>query len=88
VTKFNATVDDVTRLPDMLRQAFRVATTGFPGPVHLQMQGNEGQLDTQTGLLDTIVETEFAAVPRSGRVRTTTRCARTWPCSRGPAGRC
>jgi acetolactate synthase-1/2/3 large subunit len=63
VTKFNGTVDDVTRLPDMLRHAFRVATTGSPGPVHLQIQGNEGQLDTQTGLLDDIVESEFAAVP-------------------------
>jgi len=39
---------------DMLRQAFRVATTGSPGPVHLQIQGNEGQLDTQTGVLDDI----------------------------------
>jgi acetolactate synthase-1/2/3 large subunit len=63
VTKFNGTVDDVTRLPDMLRYAFRVATTGSPGPVHLQVQGNEGQLDTETGLLDDIVEPEFAAVP-------------------------
>ena len=27
VTKWNATVDDVTRFPDMVRQAFRVATT-------------------------------------------------------------
>src|ERR671930_1601843 len=26
VTKFNATVDDVARFPDMLRQAFRVGT--------------------------------------------------------------
>ena len=36
VTKWNATLDDVSRFPDMLRQAFRVATTGRPGPVHLQ----------------------------------------------------
>ena len=28
VTKFNATVDDVARFPDMVRQAFRAATTG------------------------------------------------------------
>ena len=28
VTKFNATVDDVARFPDMVRQAFRVATSG------------------------------------------------------------
>ena len=28
VTKFNATIDDVARIPDMVRQAFRVATIG------------------------------------------------------------
>ena len=44
VTKFNATIDDVARFPDMVRQAFRVATSGTPGPVHLQFRGNEGQL--------------------------------------------
>ena len=32
VTKFNATIDDVARFPDMVRQAFRAATTGTPGP--------------------------------------------------------
>ena len=63
VTKFNATVDDVTRLPDMLRYAFRAATTGSPGPVHLQLQGNEGQLDAETGVLDDVVEPEFGTVP-------------------------
>lgn len=63
VTKFNATVDDITRAPDMLRQAFRVATTGAPGPVHLQFRGNEGQLDTEEGELDPLVETQFARVP-------------------------
>ena len=30
VTKFNATIDDVARFPDMVRQAFRVATSGRP----------------------------------------------------------
>ena len=34
VTKFNATVDDVSRFPDMVRQAFRSAVSGTPGPVH------------------------------------------------------
>ncbi len=63
VTKFNGAVDDVTRLPDMLRYAFRAATTGSPGPVHLQIQGNEGQLDREVGVLDAVVEPEFAAVP-------------------------
>src|SRR5512132_4402937 len=32
VTKFNATIDDVARIPDMVRQAFRTATSGTPGP--------------------------------------------------------
>ncbi len=36
VTKLNACVDDVARLPDMLRQAFRAATSGAPRPVHLR----------------------------------------------------
>jgi len=31
VTKMNATVDDVSRFPDMVRQAFRVAVSGTPG---------------------------------------------------------
>ncbi|HEY5278635.1 MAG TPA: thiamine pyrophosphate-binding protein [Pseudolabrys sp.] len=63
VTKLNATVDDITRAPDMLRQAFRVATTGAPGPVHLQFRGNEGQLDAEEGELEPLVETQFSHVP-------------------------
>jgi acetolactate synthase-1/2/3 large subunit len=42
VTKLNAHVDDVRRLPDMLRQAFREAVSGGPGPVHLELQGLAG----------------------------------------------
>src|ERR1700693_6047753 len=63
VTKFNATVDEVTRFPDMLRQAFRVATTGAPGPVHLQFRGNEGQVDIEEAVMEALVETQFAKVP-------------------------
>jgi acetolactate synthase-1/2/3 large subunit len=63
VTKFNATIDDVTRAPDMLRQAFRVATTGAPGPVHLQFRGNEGQIDAEEGEMEALVETQFSHVP-------------------------
>ncbi|HLA20258.1 MAG TPA: thiamine pyrophosphate-binding protein [Pseudolabrys sp.] len=63
VTKFNATVDEVSRIPDMLRQAFRVATTGAPGPVHLQFRGNEGQVDVEEAVMEALVETRFAKVP-------------------------
>src|ERR687887_799573 len=63
VTKFNATVDDVTRFPDMVRQAFRVATSGTPGPVHLQFRGNEGQVDLEGAEMEPICEPQFARVP-------------------------
>jgi acetolactate synthase-1/2/3 large subunit len=63
VTKFNATIDDVARIPDMVRQAFRVATSGAPGPVHLQFRGNEGQLDLEEAEMEVLVESQFARVP-------------------------
>jgi len=63
VTKLNATIDDVARFPDMLRQAFRVATSGTPGPVHLQFRGNEGQIDADEAELDPLCELQFARVP-------------------------
>ncbi len=63
VTKFNATIDEVARIPDMLRQAFRVATSGAPGPVHLQFRGNEGQVDVEEAEMEPLVEAQFARVP-------------------------
>jgi acetolactate synthase-1/2/3 large subunit len=63
VTKFNATVDDVARFPDMVRQAFRVATSGVPGPVHLQFRGNEGQIDAEEAEMEPLCEAQFARVP-------------------------
>jgi acetolactate synthase-1/2/3 large subunit len=63
VTKFNATVDEVARFPDMVRQAFRVATSGTPGPVHLQFRGNEGQVDLEEAEMEPLTEERFARVP-------------------------
>jgi acetolactate synthase-1/2/3 large subunit len=63
VTKFNATVDDVARFPDMVRQAFRVATSGTPGPVHLQFRGNEGQIDAEEAEMEPLCEPQFVRVP-------------------------
>ena len=62
-TKWNASVNDVARFPDMVRQAFREATTGCPGPVHLQIEGQEGELDRDEGEFTVRAETDFAAVP-------------------------
>jgi len=63
VTKFNATVDAVERIPDLVRQAFRVAVSGAPGPVHLQFRGNEGQVDAEEAEIEAICEPMFSRVP-------------------------
>jgi len=63
VTKMNVTIDDVSRIPDMVRQAFRTATTGAPGPVHLQFRGNEGQLDVEEAEMEALIEAQFGHVP-------------------------
>jgi acetolactate synthase-1/2/3 large subunit len=62
VTKFNATVDAVERFPDMVRQAFRTAVTGCPGPVHLQFRGNEGQVDAEEADMEVLCEDMFKRV--------------------------
>ena len=63
VTKWNATVDAVERIPDMVRQAFRMAVTGAPGPIHLQFRGNEGQIDQEEADMELLCEPQFAKVP-------------------------
>ncbi len=63
VTKFNATVDDVARFPDMVRQAFRAAVSGTPGPVHLQFRGNEGQVDAEEAEMEPLCEALFSRAP-------------------------
>ena len=63
VTKANFTVDTAERLPDLLRQAFRVATTGTPGPVHLELRGNAGQMLDKEGDFEVVVEERFTHYP-------------------------
>lgn len=66
VTKFSARVDAADRLPDLLRQAFRMATSGKPGPVHLEVAGHFGEIEEQqlaAAAADVLVEPRFAAVP-------------------------
>jgi acetolactate synthase-1/2/3 large subunit len=63
VTKMNVTIDEVSRIPDMIRQAFRTAVSGAPGPVHLQFRGNEGQVDLEEAEMEVLVEEQFARVP-------------------------
>lgn len=63
VTKFNAQIDHVTRMPDLIRQAFRVATSGAPGPVHLRVQSHLGQITEQEAELDPLVEETYRRAP-------------------------
>jgi acetolactate synthase-1/2/3 large subunit len=37
ITKWSATVTDARRIPEMIQTAFRVATSGVPGPVFLEL---------------------------------------------------
>ncbi len=64
VTKFNAYVDTVGDLPMLVRQAFREATTGAPGPVHLALTGLTGEmvLDAEAEL-EVVIEETFARIP-------------------------
>lgn len=62
-TKLNARIDHIARLPDMLRQAFREATTGAPGPVHLQIGGHHAEAVMTEADLALRVESEFTQVP-------------------------
>lgn len=63
VTKLNLQLDDVTRLPDLLRHMFRTATTGAPGPVHLRLRGSHGQNIEMEADLEPAVAERFGRVP-------------------------
>jgi acetolactate synthase-1/2/3 large subunit len=62
-TKFNARIDTIARLPDMLRQAFREATSGCPGPVHLQFGGHHAESIMTEAELELVVEDRYKQVP-------------------------
>jgi acetolactate synthase-1/2/3 large subunit len=60
VTKWNASVPGPARFPDLLRQAFRAATSGVSRPVHLALAGRIGNQG------DTPAEGVTRAEPRYG----------------------
>lgn len=64
VTKYNVTVDALSQLPHILRQAFREATSGMPGPVHLDLLGYQGQaIEEAEADVDVVIEEPFAQIP-------------------------
>ena len=64
VTKSSALVDSAEHLPRLLRQAFRDATSGAPGPVHLDFQGGSGNVivDAEADF-DMAIEVPFTHIP-------------------------
>ena len=87
VTKWNAHVPGPSRFPDLLRQAFRAASSGVPRPVHLGLSGRTGNPG------DTPLRASPAPNRGTARRRATARWrpARPspprWSCSRGLGGR-
>jgi acetolactate synthase-1/2/3 large subunit len=69
VVKWNATVRDWRRIPDLVSQAFRVAMSGSPGPVHIDVPEN---LLTERGDGDSVEIRRrlpaLAAVPAPKRI--------------------
>lgn len=64
LTKANLRVDTLDQLPEAMRHAFRVATTGRPGPVHVELAGHFGQdIEAAQADLDLSAEPAYASVP-------------------------
>lgn len=64
VTKYNVIVETIEQLPYLLRQAFREATSGDPGPVHLDVIGAEGEVTAMAEAdLEVIIEDVFTRYP-------------------------
>ena len=76
VTKSSVQIDRAARLPDALRQAFRDATSGPPGPVHLDIPDEAISAEAN---LEVIVEERhthypaFRPEPEGGTVREAAR---------------
>lgn len=64
VTKYDADVDSLLQLPQVLPQAFREATSGTPRPVHLEVEGFMGELlERAESELEIIVEDRYGRCP-------------------------
>ena len=63
VTKLSMRVDDINRFPDLVRQVFRAATSGVPGPVHLRLLGSHGQGVEGEADLQPMAEPQYSKLP-------------------------
>ena len=63
VTKSRFHVAQVDVLPEVLRQAFRSATTGTPGPSFIEIAGHLAEVELDEGDLEMLIEERFQAIP-------------------------
>jgi len=63
VTKEHTRVEHPELLPEALRQAFRAATSGTPGPVQIEIAGHAAEVENIEADLDVIIEEQFQQLP-------------------------
>jgi acetolactate synthase-1/2/3 large subunit len=64
VTKYDQLVTSAEELPFFLRQAFREATSGTPGPAHLDIYEIDGSfVANDTADLEVVIEEPFTKIP-------------------------
>jgi acetolactate synthase I/II/III large subunit len=64
VTKSSVYLESVDHLPQVFRQAVRTATTGKPGPVHIELQGHAADhVEAASAELDDHLDLRFGATP-------------------------
>ena len=76
VTKSSVFIDKVSRLPDALRQAFRDATSGAPGPVHLDIPDEACSAEADLEVVVEELHTSYPAFrpePEGDKVREAAR---------------
>tara|TARA_A100001391_G_scaffold87150_1_gene57538 strand:- start:22340 stop:24007 length:1668 start_codon:yes stop_codon:yes gene_type:complete len=68
VTKWTAQVDDASRLPELIARAFRVATSGRPGPVAIALP--EDMLTEMADVSDALAYTPLESWPGADELET------------------
>ncbi len=64
VTKWAAEVSDIRRLPAMVEEAYRIATTGRPGPVHLSLPSDLLESSVEEDDVDFPARTDWREIHR------------------------
>ena len=70
LTKYSASISDGERIPEFVDRAFKIALSGYPGPVHLSIP-----VDIMFSSFD-----ESAGLNERPFVRRQKHAARSWPC--------